>query len=548
MNPDYTPLSEEEHDQLPFNFTDGHWQPALTHDGYTLFATWNKQLLWAHDISGPWRFDTGDDLVTDAHWETLYPHYTKVQITTNNNTALEGVYNDKRIRWSRSNHRWQYLNHQPVNFKTESSSSSEEERDPDISAVDALLQTATESVTRTLTAVTPEQPKPPLPGTLLETPPRAQIQTQPNPVTPRKVKPLPTHPPAPSTSSQLPAPQFIVPPAPSTHTSQTAPAPSTQKQMATSTKSLGSPPEPFDGSSHMADAFWTNLATYYYLNNALYSSESLKIASALSHFKLGTPAGEWARDRQQLAMKRSPPDFGTWADFQKAYKDHFIPVETELSSTQKMHNLKMNNRPFTDWYQDWIVHANRSGANDATKMYAFRQNLPSALHNKIMAVHPAPTTLARLVELSKEFDQIWRMYNQPGLTNRRRPNTRTTELESSDPSTINATNYSPHSQKMKRLTQEEKDRRRRENLCSYCGKPGHWHADCRTKPQNRNRGGRGGPPRNNTPRTRSTQVDDTPPTETPIPDSPPTVSRLYSIPEHHFDLSHPDPDVDNQDF
>ena len=29
-----------------------------------------------------------------------------------------------------------------------------------------------------------------------------------------------------------------------------------------------------------------------------------------------------------------------------------------------------------------------------------------------------------------------------------------------------------------RLTQEEKDRRRRENLCSYCGAPGHFTANC----------------------------------------------------------------------
>ena len=212
-----------------------------------------------------------------------------------------------------------------------------------------------------------------------------------------------------------------------------------------------------------------------------------------------------------------------------------------------MHNLKMNNRPFSEWYQEWIVHANRSGANDATKMYAFRQNLPSALHNKIMAVHPAPTTLTRLVELSKEFDQIWRMYNQPGTSNRRRTNIRSTDTDTSDSTPINAADTPPRFQKFKKLSQEEKDRRRRENLCAYCGKPGHWQDTCRDKPRNKNRF-RGGPPRNNTPRTRSTQVDDDKSTETPVPESPPNVARLYSIPEHHFDLSHPDPDVDNQDF
>ena len=37
-----------------------------------------------------------------------------------------------------------------------------------------------------------------------------------------------------------------------------------------------------------------------------------------------------------------------------------------------------------------------------------------------------------------------------------------------------------------RLTQEEKDRRRHENLCGYCGAPGHFAANCpkRSRPPN----------------------------------------------------------------
>jgi len=182
---------------------------------------------------------------------------------------------------------------------------------------------------------------------------------------------------------------------------------------AVSTKTLGSAPEPFDGSSSTAEAFWMNLANYYFFNQDLYSTTSRQIASALTHFKLGTPAGEWAKDRQQTALANNPPDFGTWEDFHDAFKAHFIPVDQKLLSTQLLHTLKMNNKPFSDWYQEWSTHANRSGANEETKMYTFRQNIPGALHQKIIGVSPPPTTLACLVELAKEFDQTWRMYNAP---------------------------------------------------------------------------------------------------------------------------------------
>jgi hypothetical protein len=118
------------------------------------------------------------------------------------------------------------------------------------------------------------------------------------------------------------------------------------------TKALGTPLEPFDGSSTKAEAFWTNLANYYYLNNDLYSTPSRKIASAFTHFKLGTPAGEWAKDKQQTTLAMPRPDFGSWTNFQDAFKAHFIPSDAKLLSTQQMHSLHMGNHPFTDWYQE----------------------------------------------------------------------------------------------------------------------------------------------------------------------------------------------------
>ena len=66
-----------------------------------------------------------------------------------------------------------------------------------------------------------------------------------------------------------------------------APAPS---------KLLGSPHEPFDGKTEKAEAFWNNLANYYYLNEATYTNKGKRVLAALTHFKLGTSAGEWAQD------------------------------------------------------------------------------------------------------------------------------------------------------------------------------------------------------------------------------------------------------------
>jgi hypothetical protein len=208
-------------------------------------------------------------------------------------------------------------------------------------------------------------------------------------------------------------------------------------------------------------------------------------------------------------------------------------------------------------HQEWSTHANRSGANEETKMYAFRQNIPGALHQKIIGVSPPPMTLARLVELAKEFDQTWRMYNAPRTQtstssfNCRRPNVRSTNPDDQEDPTVALASFLPKTGQFKKLSQDEKDRRRRENRCLYCGQTGHWADKCPDKPRNRfnsNKPRFGQNSKSNNPRTRATQVDDDQPQSAP-PDIQPSVSHLYTVPEHHFDLSHPDPDHDaNQDF
>jgi hypothetical protein len=141
-------------------------------------------------------------------------------------------------------------------------------------------------------------------------------------------------------------------------------------------KALGTPPEPFDGAASKAETFLSALQNYYYLNEALYSTESRRVAAALSHFKVGTAAGEWARDKQNTALTATPISYGSWNDFITAFKTHFIPVQTEQQAMNAIWSLKMGNRPFHEWYQEWSTYAARCGANDTTKMFTFRQALP----------------------------------------------------------------------------------------------------------------------------------------------------------------------------
>ena len=143
----------------------------------------------------------------------------------------------------------------------------------------------------------------------------------------------------------------------------------------------------------------------------------------------------------------------------------------------------MGNRPFNEWYPEWSTSAKRSGANEETMMYAFRKAIPAALHQKLMMVTPPPDTLNGLVEKAGEFDRVWRLFNHPAFTGRggnRRTFNRAMTTDDTG-AQVNATTSQRPQLNMGKISKEEKDRRFKEKLCFYCGRPNHTAKECRIK-------------------------------------------------------------------
>jgi hypothetical protein len=246
-------------------------------------------------------------------------------------------------------------------------------------------------------------------------------------------------------------------------------------------KLLGSAPEPYTRKRETAEAFWNTLENYFFINGDLFTDESKRVSSALTYFKIGTPASDWAQDRQKTALTATPIAFGTWNDFKSAFKSQFIPEYTKLEATNAMHTSKMGLRPFDEWYLEWSTYATRSGANGDTKMFAFRKAIPQALHQKIIGISPQPTTLVGLVEKAKEFNRVYRLYSNPAFTgysaSGRGPRARA--LATDDTQVQAFTTSCPP--KRGKITKEEKDRWFKNNLCFYCGNAGHISRDCHIK-------------------------------------------------------------------
>jgi hypothetical protein len=83
---------------------------------------------------------------------------------------------------------------------------------------------------------------------------------------------------------------------------------------------LRTAPKNFNGSADKAIAFWNMLENYYTTNAAIFDTKDKKILAALTHFKLGTQAREWASDHMATALTAAPVTYRTWAIFKMDFK------------------------------------------------------------------------------------------------------------------------------------------------------------------------------------------------------------------------------------
>jgi hypothetical protein len=288
----------------------------------------------------PWYYTFDDKKVSSDDLDNLFPKFD--QLHDPDYIHLTGTYHDKSIRWSLSRNCWTYLNHQEVQFSdSESSSDSgKDAKDPpdedsDQAEVSQLLDSTTQRVEALVTQLSQPSTPQTVPGGLPVTP--AVLSTWsflPTPTATTSAVQLPALPPSgvqtPTRSSRRqstiasrspsPGQQVPVPPRspshsprrPSTVTSHRSSSPSppnTPSSMHSmagvgggTPKLLGSAPEPYTGKRETVEAFWNTLENYFFINGDLFTDELKRVSSALTYFKIGTPASDWAQDRQKTCQ------------------------------------------------------------------------------------------------------------------------------------------------------------------------------------------------------------------------------------------------------
>jgi hypothetical protein len=370
-----------------------------------LFAKFGNEAIYSQGVGHKWKYEDDREIVEESHFKASFVDHELVNKLDYHTGTAE--FQGKEIKYDKRNHCWTYLNNCPVNFHTPSEHNTPAEEEDTI-RVEELL----EMTERTIIAATQKlslgrpscpptlqtgsflgqtRPASALPGSFpittrkgkqrqpstgliarpsfsatdlsiqpvqtSSTPPLSapvQVPTQQAPQPPPGGNPPPVQ--NPPTAVQRPAPIQQAPPPPPGGNPPPVPNPPAANMAAAPPHSIGLVPDAFDRNPAKAESFWNALENYYTLNDAVYTNEGQKVAAALTHFKMGTSARDWASDHLATTLGATPIAYGTWAEFKTKFKEQFIPPQTQVESIQKIHNLPRGNREFNEWYQDWSMH------------------------------------------------------------------------------------------------------------------------------------------------------------------------------------------------
>ncbi|KAL0192406.1 hypothetical protein M9458_010702, partial [Cirrhinus mrigala] len=254
---------------------------------------------------------------------------------------------------------------------------------------------------------------------------------------------------------QVAAPPVASPPPP--------PAPLPVIQPVTASPRLAFP-DKFDGTPAKCKGFLLQCTLFVNQQPNLYATDESKIAFVCS--LLTGKALEWATAVWDLGQSTYP----TFATFLKSFKEVFQPSPESSEAGEQIVALRQGRRTAAEYALDFRTLAAQSGWNDGPLRLHYRKGLNSDLQVEL-ACRDEDLSLNQYIDLSIRVDNVMRA---------RRSNRSLMPTFQPQPTVSNAPE--PMQLGATKLTTEERQRRLNNNLCLYCGQPGHIRATCPTRP------------------------------------------------------------------
>ena len=268
-----------------------------------------------------------------------------------------------------------------------------------------------------------------------------------------------------------------------------APAPTTAPTTQRDRAPKLNPPNLFDGTRSEYKSFIMQLNLIFNSDPDRYTganADNAKIAYAAS-FLTGS-AKEWFQP--YVNETTGAISFPTWTEFVAALRAAFDDPDAYQTGYTKISTLKQE-RDCSSYHAAFVPLATILGIDERTKISCFKKGLNGELKKALSYQITLPDIFDEFVQACIKIDNQIRANKEArdaiprtqGGQFAPAPAASTSTGTHSGPMDLSGARY--RSQKRGPVTDQEKKRRRDNNLCLYCGSSGYWASQC---PHKRSRG------------------------------------------------------------
>ena len=231
----------------------------------------------------------------------------------------------------------------------------------------------------------------------------------------------------------------------------------------------------FDGDPAKARGWFNNAQLYLLVNKDIYNNNNRKIAFTLSFMREGSTV-LWALTETEAAFKRNPPSFRTWQDFLNKFSASFILENTKDQAITWMMTTKVDKKtPLMEYISQFKNNAALSKINNKDVLINFfSRGIPPSLMKRIYRMDTVPNTIDKWYQQTLHFQHVWEKTNEiakgrlnPFHNGQHRQNN---SGYKKDPNAMDVDAV--------RLSNQERERRRKKGLCFKCGQPRHMSPSC----------------------------------------------------------------------
>jgi hypothetical protein len=239
-----------------------------------------------------------------------------------------------------------------------------------------------------------------------------------------------------------------------------------------------------------------------------FASDSVKVNYAIS-FLTGPALAYFEPKVSEVAFGAPRPEWwDSWEQFCIELEDNFGPPDPTGDAADKLANLRMaDSQHFPSFLIEFNKYSSLSHWGEAALHYRLYDALLLCLQDELCRLENGkPRTLLLLKTMAQQIDQQY-WARKAELDRKKTSAARTPAAPTTPAATPGRSNNAPRNPapagatpapaqttapstgtsggtQREKLTQDERNRRLRENLCLYCGQPGHKAAECPAKQAN----------------------------------------------------------------